>query len=160
MFYKTYMNVLSTPLIAARLGSAVRTARLTQGTTQDALARQLGVRRQTVADLECGRNVGLHVALGALAALGLGVLPVFLAADAGAPVRTRDVSPAAAWPANWSVVDDWDDFERRSRERLDAAMRGADSGEANRREAFVLAPLNVGAARMIACPEFGDASEF
>lgn len=163
MFYKTDMDDLSPALMAARLGAAIRTARLARGHTQGALAELLGVRRQTVADLENGRNVGLHVALGALAALGMDNLPAPPPAagpDARAGHTGRGAPGAPGWPSNWSVVGNWDEFENSARERLEALMRRADSAETNRREAFALAPLNVRSARMIACPEFGETSEF
>ena len=37
------------------------------------MAERVGCRRQTIADLEAGRNVALNILMGALAALGKGL---------------------------------------------------------------------------------------
>jgi len=45
------------------------------------VAERVGVRRQTIADLEAGRNVALNVLMGAVAALGKGLAIVDARAD-------------------------------------------------------------------------------
>lgn len=52
------------------LGQSFRAERLALGLTQQSLAQSAGVRRQTLVDLEAGRNVSLHTLLAALAAMG------------------------------------------------------------------------------------------
>jgi transcriptional regulator with XRE-family HTH domain len=54
----------------AELGALVRAERKARGRTQAWIAERTGYRRQTIADLEAGRNVELKVLLGSLAALG------------------------------------------------------------------------------------------
>jgi DNA-binding XRE family transcriptional regulator len=51
----------------------VRSERKAQGRSQAWIANQVGCRRQTIVDLEAGRNVELNVLFGALAALGKGL---------------------------------------------------------------------------------------
>ena len=60
-------------LNAQDLGIWVRSERKAQGRSQAWIADQVGCRRQTIVDLEAGRNVELNVLLGALAALGKGL---------------------------------------------------------------------------------------
>ncbi len=55
------------------LGSLVRTERKARGRSQEWVAERVGCRRQTIADLEAGRNVALNILMGALAALGKGL---------------------------------------------------------------------------------------
>jgi DNA-binding XRE family transcriptional regulator len=55
------------------LGIRVRSERKAQGRSQAWIAAQVGCRRQTVVDLEAGRNVAVNVLFGALAALGKGL---------------------------------------------------------------------------------------
>jgi len=43
------------------IGQCLRSKRKDKGLNQQALARKIGVRRQTIADLENGRNVGIHL---------------------------------------------------------------------------------------------------
>lgn len=157
MFYKTNMN-LSIPFLAERLGQAIRAQRVAAQRSQHDLALALGVRRQTVADLEAGRNVGLHVALGALANLGLA--DALAMPDASAPATPPARARLPAWPANWEVVENWDRFDAAPRSRLEAEMRRAPSAAANRREAFVMASLDVRSARVIHAPEFEAPGEF
>jgi HTH-type transcriptional regulator / antitoxin HipB len=57
-------------LTAQDLGSWLRAERAARGRSQEWVAERVGVRRQTLADLEAGRNVELKVLFGALAALG------------------------------------------------------------------------------------------
>lgn len=58
---------------AKDLGLLVRAERKARGRSQEWVAERVGCRRQTVADLEAGRNVALHILMGTLAALGKGV---------------------------------------------------------------------------------------
>jgi DNA-binding XRE family transcriptional regulator len=60
-------------LNARDLGIWVRSERKAQGRSQAWIATQVGCRRQTIVDLEAGRNVELNVLFGALAALGKGL---------------------------------------------------------------------------------------
>jgi DNA-binding XRE family transcriptional regulator len=55
------------------LGFEVRSERKAQGRSQAWIAARVGCRRQTIVDLEAGRNVELNVLFGALAALGKGL---------------------------------------------------------------------------------------
>ena len=55
------------------LGIALRTERKAQGKTQRELAEAIPCRRQTVLDMEAGRNVSLHTLMAALASLGKGL---------------------------------------------------------------------------------------
>jgi HTH-type transcriptional regulator / antitoxin HipB len=61
---------------AKDLGSLVRAERKARGRTQEWVAERVGCRRQTIADLEAGRNVALNILMGALAALGKGLTVV------------------------------------------------------------------------------------
>ena len=58
------------------LGEWLRAERKARGRTQAWIAERVGCRRQTIADLEAGRNVALDVLFGALAALGKGLAVV------------------------------------------------------------------------------------
>jgi len=60
-----------TPLMFGRSFKAERKA---LGKTQQEVADQAGCRRQTIVDLEAGRNVSLHTVFAALAAIGKGLL--------------------------------------------------------------------------------------
>jgi len=55
------------------LGEAVRKNRLALKKTQAEVASAVGCRRQTVADLERGRNVGMYTVMAILSALGKGL---------------------------------------------------------------------------------------
>jgi len=55
------------------LGALVRAERKARGRTQSWVAARAGYRRQTIADLEAGRNVEINVLMRALAALGKAV---------------------------------------------------------------------------------------
>ncbi len=57
-------------LSTAQLGALVRAERKARGRTQAWVAARAGYRRQTIADLEAGRNVEINVLMRALAALG------------------------------------------------------------------------------------------
>lgn len=61
---------------ATELGLLVRAERKARGRSQEWVAERVGCRRQTIADLEAGRNVALHILMGTLAALGKGVAVV------------------------------------------------------------------------------------
>jgi HTH-type transcriptional regulator / antitoxin HipB len=58
------------------LGALIRAERKARGRSQEWIAERVGCRRQTIADLEAGRNVALNVLMGALAALGKGLAVV------------------------------------------------------------------------------------
>lgn len=60
-------------LSAAQLGTLIRAERKARGRTQAWVAAHAGYRRQTIADLEAGRNVEINVLMRALAALGKGL---------------------------------------------------------------------------------------
>ena len=66
---------------AKELGERVRAEREARGRSQSWVAERVGVRRQTIADLEAGRNVALNVLMGAVAALGKGLAIVDARAD-------------------------------------------------------------------------------
>lgn len=55
------------------LGARIRAERKARGRSQEWVAERVGCRRQTIADLEAGRNVALNILMGALAALGKGL---------------------------------------------------------------------------------------
>jgi len=57
-------------LSTTELGALVRAERKARGRTQAWVADRTGYRRQTIADLEAGRNVEINVLMGTLAALG------------------------------------------------------------------------------------------
>ena len=57
---------------ATELGALIRAERKARGRSQEWVAERVGCRRQTLADLEAGRNVALNILMGALAALGKG----------------------------------------------------------------------------------------
>jgi len=58
---------------APELGALIRAERKARGRSQEWVAERVGCRRQTIADLEAGRNVALNILMGALTALGKGV---------------------------------------------------------------------------------------
>ena len=51
-------------------GRMLRAERKALGKTQSDMAAMVGTRRQTIADLESGKNVGSHVVFAVLAAIG------------------------------------------------------------------------------------------
>ena len=59
-----------TALNPAMFGHSFRTERQALGKTQQQIAEAANCRRQTIVDLEAGRNVSLHIVFAALAALG------------------------------------------------------------------------------------------
>lgn len=52
------------------LGTEIRAERKARGHTQTWVAGRVGCRRQTIADLEAGKNVEIGILLGAVSALG------------------------------------------------------------------------------------------
>jgi DNA-binding XRE family transcriptional regulator len=58
------------------IGTWIRSERKAQSRSQAWIATQVGCRRQTIIDLEAGRNVELNILFGALAALGKGLAVV------------------------------------------------------------------------------------
>lgn len=60
-------------LNAQDLSSWLRSERKAQGRSQAWIAARVGCRRQTIVDLEAGRNVELNALFGTLAALGKGL---------------------------------------------------------------------------------------
>lgn len=58
---------------AAELGASFRANRLALRRTLQWVATRVGCRRQTIADLEAGKNVGLYTVFAALAALDKGL---------------------------------------------------------------------------------------
>ncbi len=64
---------MKTALNAQDLAIWVRSQRKAQGRSQAWIAEQVGCRRQTIVDLEAGRNVELNILFGALTALGKGL---------------------------------------------------------------------------------------
>ena len=60
-------------LTPQELGLQIRAERNARGYSQAWVAERVGCRRQTIADLEAGRNVALHVVMRTLATLGKGL---------------------------------------------------------------------------------------
>jgi len=58
---------------ASELGKAFRDNRKALRKTQEQLAKRVGCRRQTIADIEAGRNVEIYTLFAALSALGKGI---------------------------------------------------------------------------------------
>jgi HTH-type transcriptional regulator / antitoxin HipB len=63
---KTYFS-------ATELGAALRAERLALGKTIQWIADRVGCRRQTISELEAGKNVGIYTAFAVLAALDKGL---------------------------------------------------------------------------------------
>lgn len=63
----------NTSLNPAMFGRSFKAERRALGRTQQDVADAAGCRRQTIIDLEAGRNVSLHTVFAALAALGKGL---------------------------------------------------------------------------------------
>lgn len=70
------MYIMKAALNMQDLGIQLRAERKAQGRNQAWIADQVGCRRQTIIDLEAGRNVELNILFGALAALGKGLAVV------------------------------------------------------------------------------------
>jgi DNA-binding XRE family transcriptional regulator len=66
-------NNMKAALNAKDLATWLRSERKAQGRSQAWIAAGVGCRRQTIVDLEAGRNVELNALFGALAALGKGL---------------------------------------------------------------------------------------
>ena len=81
-----------TLLHARDLGLAFRAERRALRMTQQALADATGYRRQTIVDLEAGRNVSLQTLFAALAALGKGLVIVDARPSLGQLSCLRDPS--------------------------------------------------------------------
>ncbi|WP_199028446.1 RodZ family helix-turn-helix domain-containing protein [Ralstonia sp. ASV6] len=64
---------MDTALTPKDLGTLLKNTRKALGKTQEDVARALKTRRQTIADLEAGKNVGTHVMFNMLLFLGKGV---------------------------------------------------------------------------------------
>lgn len=76
IFFGSFVRLndhMKTAYSAKELGILVRAERKARGRTQGWVAERVGCRRQTLADLEAGRNVALNILMGALEALGKGV---------------------------------------------------------------------------------------
>ena len=59
------------PILNSRaLGTRIRAERKARGRSQSWVAGRVGCRRQTIADLEAGKNVELGILFGAVSALG------------------------------------------------------------------------------------------
>jgi transcriptional regulator with XRE-family HTH domain len=63
-------NIMKLALNARELGEQIRQERKARGRTQAWVAQRVGCRRQTIADLEAGRNVATSVLLRTAGALG------------------------------------------------------------------------------------------
>jgi transcriptional regulator with XRE-family HTH domain len=95
-----------------QIGGVLREKRKAMGLTQDELAQKMGVRRQTLADLELGKNVGSHLLINVMTYLGVtvdslitasnqqvvGQLPVLVKEDAG----IYKISDKFDYPYDWS----------------------------------------------------------
>lgn len=60
-------------MTASDLGKMLRDNRKALGKTQEQIANMIGCRRQTIGDLEAGKNVEIYTLMDALAALGKGL---------------------------------------------------------------------------------------
>ena len=56
-----------------QIGAVLREKRKAMGLTQDELSQKMGVRRQTLADLELGKNVGSHLLINVMTYLGVSI---------------------------------------------------------------------------------------
>lgn len=97
---------------AVQIGTLLREKRKSMGLTQDELAQKMGVRRQTLADLELGKNVGSHLLINVMTHLGVSIdslitasdqqvrsqLPVLVKEDAG----IYKISDKFDYPYDWS----------------------------------------------------------
>jgi transcriptional regulator with XRE-family HTH domain len=97
---------------AEQIGGVLREKRKAMGLTQDELAQRVGVRRQTLADLELGKNVGSHLLINVMNYLGVsidslitasnqqvvGQLPVLVKEDVG----IYKISDKFDFPYDWS----------------------------------------------------------
>lgn len=81
---------MRTAINSVELGAWLRAERKALGHTQSWLATRVRTRRQTIADLEAGRNVAVGVLFGVLAALGKGLQVVDARID---PDRLKEIFP-------------------------------------------------------------------
>ena len=95
-----------------QIGGVLREKRKAMGLTQDELSQKMGVRRQTLADLELGKNVGSHLLINVMTYLGVsidslvtesnqqvvGQLPTLVKEDAG----IYKISDKFDFPYDWS----------------------------------------------------------
>jgi HTH-type transcriptional regulator / antitoxin HipB len=58
---------------ATEFGTAFRAERVALGKTMQWVAKKVGCRRQTISELEAGKNVGVYTVFAALAALDKGL---------------------------------------------------------------------------------------
>jgi transcriptional regulator with XRE-family HTH domain len=82
-------NIMDPILDARELGQRIRRERVAQGRTQSWVATLVGCRRQTIADLEAGRNVGINQLVRAASALGKALAIV------DAPVENAEQGPTS-----------------------------------------------------------------
>ena len=69
-------NIQAGLFSASALGEAFRANRRALHQTQASIALRVGCRRQTIADMESGKNVEIYTLMAALAALGKGLVIV------------------------------------------------------------------------------------
>ena len=69
-------NISAGLFSAAGLGAAFRANRRALRQTQASVALRVGCRRQTIADIESGKNVEIYTLMAALSALGKGLVIV------------------------------------------------------------------------------------
>jgi DNA-binding XRE family transcriptional regulator len=83
-------NYMNAALNAKDLALWLRSERVAQRRSQAWIAARVGCRRQTIIDLEAGRNVELNALFGALAALGKGLAIVDARVDVE---RLKEIFP-------------------------------------------------------------------
>lgn len=66
-------DIMKTAYTPSDLGAYIRETRKALGKSQQDVATALKLRRQTIADLEAGANVGVHVMFNTLLYLGKGI---------------------------------------------------------------------------------------
>jgi len=97
---------------AVQIGTLLREKRKSMGLTQDELAQKMGVRRQTLADLELGKNVGSHLLINVMTSLGVSIDSLMLADNQQvvdqfpASIKERaaiyEISDKFDFPYDWS----------------------------------------------------------
>jgi len=93
MFAITY--IMKPPLDTKDIGERIRLERKAQGRSQSWVANLVGCRRQTIADLEAGRNVGIHQLVRTTTALGKALAIVDGSAEiAGPDQESSSFNPA------------------------------------------------------------------
>jgi DNA-binding XRE family transcriptional regulator len=93
MFAITY--IMKPMLNTKDIGERIRLERKAQGRSQSWVANLVGCRRQTIADLEAGRNVGISQLVRTTAALGKALAIV----DGCAEIAQQDQEPSSVNPA-------------------------------------------------------------